>query len=98
MTSGIRVRLKSGLAEFFSGRIEGPQRDSAAITDSMELTIPVQVEKLPEGVYLATSEALPGLVAQGSNEAETLEIAGDIARKILEARHERSEGPPFFRD
>jgi len=31
----------------------------------MEKIINIHVEKLPEGVYLATSEDIPGLVAQG---------------------------------
>ena len=52
----------------------------------MELALQVHVELLPEGVYLATSEELPGLVAQGRTIAETLEIARDVARKLIEAR------------
>jgi predicted RNase H-like HicB family nuclease len=59
----------------------------------MELAIGVHVEQLPEGMYLATSEDLPGLVAQGRTVAETLEIARDVARKLLESRRER-EGMP----
>jgi predicted RNase H-like HicB family nuclease len=56
----------------------------------MELALQVHVELLPEGVYLATSEELPGLVAQGRTIAETLEIARDVARKLIEARAIRS--------
>jgi predicted RNase H-like HicB family nuclease len=59
----------------------------------MEVAIHVHVEQLPEGVYLATSEELPGLVAQGRTVAEALEIARDVARKLIEARSER-EGTP----
>ena len=59
----------------------------------MELAIQVQVEKLPEGVFLATSDELPGLVAQGRTVAETLEIARDVARKLIEARRERDDDP-----
>jgi predicted RNase H-like HicB family nuclease len=55
----------------------------------MEKLLQLHIEKLPEGVYLATSEALPGLVAQGETLAETLEIARDVARKLIEARWER---------
>ena len=43
----------------------------------MELAIRVQVEELPEGLFLATSDELDGLVAQGRTVAETLEIARD---------------------
>ena len=59
----------------------------------MEVAIQVQVEKLPEGVFLATSDELPGLVAQGRTVAETLEIARDVARKLIEARCERDDDP-----
>ncbi len=46
--------------------------------------------KLPEGVYLATSEEVQGLLAQGRTIQETLEIARDVAKKLIEARHEVS--------
>lgn len=58
----------------------------------MERIATVHIEYLPEGFYLATSEDVPGLVAQGRTITETLEIARDVARKLLEARTERSEG------
>ena len=58
----------------------------------MELAIRVNVEKLPEGVYLASSDELTGLVAQGRTVAETLEIARDVAKKLVEARTERVRG------
>ncbi len=50
----------------------------------MEHIIKLHVEKLPEGVYLATTEDIQGLVAQGRTVAETLEIARDVARKLLQ--------------
>ena len=56
-----------------------------------EQMIPLHVEHLPEGYYLATSEVIPGLVAQGRTVTETLEIARDVARRLLEARAERGE-------
>jgi predicted RNase H-like HicB family nuclease len=55
----------------------------------MEVAIRVQIEELPEGLFLATSDDLPGLVAQGRTDAEALEIARDVARKLIEARRER---------
>jgi predicted RNase H-like HicB family nuclease len=55
----------------------------------MEKIISIHVEKLPEGVYLATSKDMPGLVAQGRTATEALEIARDVARKLMEARTER---------
>jgi predicted RNase H-like HicB family nuclease len=59
----------------------------------MEQVINIHVEKLPEGVYLATSDDVPGLVAQGRTVTETTEIARDVARKILEAQTERQKNP-----
>ncbi|MDY6905889.1 MAG: DUF1902 domain-containing protein [Thermodesulfobacteriota bacterium] len=56
----------------------------------MEKVINIHVEKLPEGVYLATSDDVAGLVAQGRTVIEALEIARDVARKLLEARAERN--------
>lgn len=46
----------------------------------------LHIEKLPEGFYLATSEDVQGLVAQGRTIVETVEIARDLARKLLEAQ------------
>ncbi len=54
----------------------------------MEKLLSIQVERLPEGVYLATSENLQGLVAQGRTVTEALEIARDVARKLIEAQSE----------
>ncbi|MBW4657182.1 MAG: type II toxin-antitoxin system HicB family antitoxin [Drouetiella hepatica Uher 2000/2452] len=55
----------------------------------MEHIATLHIEKLPEGCYLATSDDIPGLVAQGRTIAETLAIARDVAKKLLEARQER---------
>jgi predicted RNase H-like HicB family nuclease len=52
----------------------------------MEHIVNLHIEKLPEGVYLATSDDVPGLVAQGRTIAETVEIARDVAKKLIEAR------------
>jgi predicted RNase H-like HicB family nuclease len=57
----------------------------------MERIINIHVEKLPEGVYLATSKEVQGLVAQGRTVTEALEIARDVARKLIEARSERAK-------
>jgi predicted RNase H-like HicB family nuclease len=56
----------------------------------MEKLINLHIEKLPEEYYLATSDTIQGLVAQGRTLAETLEIARDIAKKLLEAREEQN--------
>ena len=59
--------------------------------NSVERLINVHIERLPEGYYLATSEALPGLIAQAATLAETLEIAQDVAKQILAAMAERNQ-------
>ena len=38
----------------------------------------LHVERLPEGLFLATSDELEGLVAQGRTVAEALDIARDV--------------------
>ena len=60
-----------------------------------ESCLMVHVERLPEGSYLATSEALQGLITQGHTMAETLEIARDVAHQLLEAQQKRR---PVFVD
>ena len=50
----------------------------------MEKMIKIHLERLPEGFYLATSDDIQGLVAQGRTISETLEIARDVARKLIE--------------
>jgi predicted RNase H-like HicB family nuclease len=59
-----------------------------------EILLSVHIEALPEGGYLATSDDLPGLVAQGRTIAETLEIAQDVARKLVESYRERGDELP----
>lgn len=59
----------------------------------MERIVHIRVERLPEGPYLATSEEVQGLVAQGRTISETLEIARDVARRLLEAQAERGVAP-----
>ncbi|MBN1663403.1 MAG: DUF1902 domain-containing protein [Deltaproteobacteria bacterium] len=50
----------------------------------MEKIIKIHLEKLPEGLYLATSDDIQGLIAQGRTVSETIEIARDVARKLIE--------------
>lgn len=55
----------------------------------MEKIAILHIQKLPEKVYLATSDDIPGLVAQGRTITETLEIARDVAKKLLQAQTDR---------
>lgn len=59
-----------------------------------EVIISVRIETLPKGGYLATSDDLPGLVAQGRTVAETVEIAQDVARKLIESFKEHGDPLP----
>lgn len=64
----------------------------------MERIINLHIEKLPEGFYLATSDNIQGLIAQGRTIAETIEIARDVAKKLIEAGEEQIGHLPVFND
>lgn len=59
----------------------------------MEKIINLHIEKLPEGYYLATTDDLQGLVVQGKTITETLEIARDVAQKLLESQADTTLSP-----
>ena len=52
----------------------------------MEHMIQLHIEKLSERLYLATIDEVQGLVAQGRTTQETIEIARDVAKKLMEAQ------------
>lgn len=58
----------------------------------MEKIVNLHIEKLPEGIYLATSDDVPGLIAQGRTIEETIEIARDVAKKLIEAQAGNADG------
>lgn len=60
---------------------------------NLERVVRLHIEKLPEGVYLATSDDVQGLVAQGRTINETIEIACDVARRLIEAQQGRNSAP-----
>lgn len=59
-----------------------------------EYAINLKIQELPEGQFLATSDDLPGLIAQGRTVAETLEIAQDVAKEIIESYIEHNDPLP----
>jgi antitoxin HicB len=59
-----------------------------------EVLLNIQIEPLEEGGYLATSDDIQGLIAQGHTIAETMEIAQDMARKLIESCLERGDPLP----
>lgn len=61
----------------------------------MERIVHLQIERLLEGAYLATSDEVQGLMAQGRTITEAIEIAGDVARRLVEAQAERQVAVPL---
>ncbi|MDH5542802.1 MAG: type II toxin-antitoxin system HicB family antitoxin [Nitrospinota bacterium] len=59
-----------------------------------EVYFKLHLEALEEGGYVATSKDLPGLVAQGRTLSETIEIAHDVARKLIESYKEHGDPMP----
>ncbi len=48
--------------------------------------ITLDIEKLPGGYYVATSRDVQGLIAQAKTFEKTVEIAEDVAKKLLRAQ------------
>ena len=59
-----------------------------------EALVPLIIEPLDEGGYLATSPVWDDLLAQGRTIAETLEIAQDVARRLIESYLEHGDPLP----
>ena len=62
----------------------------------MERFVNLDIEKLPEGYYLATTDNIQGLVGQGRTIKEAIEIAKDVAEKLLEAQEYQIPYPNNF--
>jgi predicted RNase H-like HicB family nuclease len=58
-----------------------------------QVVIPVRVEELEEGGFLAICDAIQGCHAEGDSVSEALENLEDVARIILEAQKE--DGMPL---
>lgn len=59
-----------------------------------EILLNLRLEPLDEGGYLVTSPDLNGLIAQGRTVAETLKIAQDVARRLIESYIEHGDPLP----
>ena len=64
------------------------------MSQAREVMIHLDFESLDEGGFVATSPDVPGLVAQGRTVAEAIEIARDVARKIVESCIEHDASLP----
>ena len=59
-----------------------------------ECQLHLHIRQLETGEYLATSDDLPGLVAQGRTAAEAVEISQDVAKKLIESYREHDDPLP----
>ncbi len=66
--------------------------------------LPLEIQALEEGGYLATSVTLPGFLVQAETVEEVLRLAPDVAQSLIEAMQEKgiplpqalqSVEPPF---
>ena len=64
--------------------------DPAASKDGA-LTITVVVRRLPEGVWLATSDDLPGLIVETETREEAIDLSPGLALELLSENGERSD-------
>lgn len=56
--------------------------------------ITLEIEQLPEGLYLGTSQDLPGLVVQGKSVQEILSLAPDVAHDLIAVMIETNQPLP----
>jgi predicted RNase H-like HicB family nuclease len=64
-----------------------------------EIFLSLNVEQFSGGGYLVTCEDLPGLVAQGNTEAEAIETAQELARKLVQSYMDNeSTIPPILNE
>ena len=62
----------------------------AASKDSAP-TITLVVRRLPEGVWLATSDDLPGLIVETETREEAIDLSPELALELLNESGERSD-------
>ena len=59
-----------------------------------QYSIHLKISKVENGQFLAESNDIPGLLAQGRTISETIEIAQDVARKLIESYIEHGDSLP----
>ena len=59
-----------------------------------QYSLRVHIEEVENGQFLATSDEMPGLVAQGRTIEEAMEIAHDVARRLIESYQEHGDPLP----
>ena len=64
--------------------------------DSAEI-VTVVVRRLPEGVWLATSDDLPGLIIETGTREEAIDLSPELASELLEEESgQRGDARPSF--
>ena len=61
-------------------------------------TLPIHIEPLEEGGYLARSPVLPGFLVEGETVEQVLEWAPGVARALLQVMREKGIEPPIALD
>jgi predicted RNase H-like HicB family nuclease len=59
-----------------------------------DFILDLKIEPLDEGGFLATCPDLPGLLAEGRTQSETINIARDVARKLIDSYIEYGDPLP----
>lgn len=86
-----RFIIKLNVNKILAGRKMTKTKHTVHVS---EIMIPLQLKRLETGEYLATSRALPGLLSQGRTMAEAMEIAQDVAKKLIESYLEHGDPLP----
>jgi antitoxin HicB len=91
---GPRMRARTGTS--CAVAVMTPDSDVPRVDLRMtqRFALRMQVVQVENGQYLATSNDLPGLVAQGRTVEEALEIAADVARRLLDSYREQGDPVP----
>lgn len=71
-----------------------PRQKQCSWSTADQYFIRVHIEEVKNGQFRATSDELPGLVAQGRTIEEGMEIAQDVARRLLESYQEHGDPTP----
>ena len=71
-----------------------PSRTRIELEGGNETVIRLHIDAVDDGVYLATSPDVPGLVAEGRSVMEAVEIAQGLTRKIVESCLEHGDPLP----
>lgn len=71
-----------------------PKKDGIVCEMADQYSLRVHIEEVENGQFLATSDDMPGLVAQGRTIEEAIEIAGDVVRRLIESYQEHGDPIP----